>query len=281
MYRHTTKTRVQSQKDLHKNALKGLRDVKLDLCESVSHHPYARVLPPMSLYIIREVMSGICGSEIEPDLYNRQIHNIATWCSRDVILRCCILTPELVTCAVSLPTSMTFPCNMEKQELVRSLNNATPCTITPLRYTCRLMGRMTPYMVDAVGADDEAVITHVNLTSTRIVFFYTDRDRYQFYHLTRESLQLLSYFVPEDSIMIDLSESRKFKMTVASNEESSSPNKNTCIMVSYDGFIRILGLVTPARRVCHALNKSIHTISQSVSWPAFVSSLEPGDVTPF
>jgi hypothetical protein len=244
--------------------------------DSLLPHPYETSLPRTSQLILGEVLSGLVGRETTPDPDRRLTHSIAAWHSGDSILRCTILTPELVTCTASLPKSFTSECYKYVGRVSESLNDAKECTISSYAHTCRVMGRMTPYLLKEIGQEEDKGVhlTHANATSSRILFSLTTTDSSSLYSLTYESLRILMCAKGSDVAMVYQAFSSKFKVTIGTNETNDLANKNTCIMISHNGEMKIQGTPGSMRGLCAAFRTTILDLSYSRMWPAFLINLE-------
>ena len=226
----------------------------------------------MSISLLTSTCSALCGRNVSIDPHQRNTHVISTWYDSENVLRCTLLTPEVVTMAISVPKNLTLECNIGLRELVGELNNATPCTIIPHSQKTRISGRMSPYLMEYVGFAD-GVATHANLTGTRLLFYSCSTTTSRTYCTNSSSLAILSSWTDSDTAMVYSSRSNCYKLTTSGNVESKDANKHTCIIISHDGHIRIQGAPSDMPRVCSALHNTILRMSRSSSWVAFLSSL--------
>lgn len=274
MFRHTTKVRRENQLTLSRQANRKASDEDSVPCPTILDQPFCRSLPPVSVDLLKAACEALCGRNVTISPSRRLTHSIATWYNGEADLRCTFLTPEVVTVAATVPTWMKSELWAAFRELAEEFSYDSVQIWTSKR-SCRVLGRLTPYILDRTGCTDYE-LTHVNITRTRIVFLLNTPESSSMYFTTRDTWSLLSSWTGELGSITWIPNDNNFKVLAGNHKETSTPNKSTCAIVYPDGRIRIQGLPADVPKVCAVLNTAINRISKSSGWEPFLVTLKKG-----
>lgn len=246
-----------------------------DKCDSTCNTTYQTALSASSITMLTQLLTGLCGKMIEPGTDLRLVFTMAVWINDGgSVLRLSFVRPETVTCTAHLDAGHFFKLLEEYPNVVRENNNAKMSRPSICVRNCKVVGKITPYLVDRCGLTEEAAWSHLNAMGTRFVHILTNDCQTRYLSHARRSLEIPRVHIGEDAVMADSNLMRSFKLTRAPRAGSFdvTPKKSTCVLPIKNGNFRVQGKPSDIHAVFRSFRQPIVNVLKSDVWEAFLLS---------
>lgn len=209
----------------------------------------------------------------------RRTWNIGSWSiNRSMCLSINILQPNIAGCWANIShTSVDTVSSIADSFSSYNLPRST-CTVTGSDNKVQIKGRWTPYVVDKLLRDDIIVadqifISNLNITQSKIFCWLVVGNNYKYMcRLTKDSLQILSRYIPEWAVDIDeVSAGGSLSLKINS---SGSDNDATQLTINSAGSVQYQGTARYLEELPKALRMSLRNTVLSPHLKLFLDSLE-------